>query len=51
MSPRPSQPPPSWAQDTLSSYFEELRGNHFATFVGKPAQVADLAALECSRYC
>ncbi len=38
-------PPPGWAQDTLSSYMEEFRGNQWATFHNK-REVADLIALD-----
>jgi hypothetical protein len=43
---RNTQPPPGWAQDTLSAYLEEIRGNQFATFHNKPQPVRDLIALD-----
>jgi hypothetical protein len=46
MSSRPSTPPPGWAQDTLSSYLEEFRGNQWATFHNKSQAMADLIALD-----
>lgn len=45
MSPH-TPPPPGWAQDTLSSYLEEYRGNQWATFDNKQRQVSDLIALD-----
>jgi len=38
--------PESWGDDSLTAYIEEFRGNQFATFVGKPAEVADLITLD-----
>jgi hypothetical protein len=38
--------PDGWGDDSLTGYLEEYRGNQFATFVGKPAEVADLIALD-----
>lgn len=38
--------PEGWGDDSLTAYLEEYRGNQFATFVGKPREVADLIALD-----
>ncbi|PDT81804.1 hypothetical protein [Sinorhizobium sp. BJ1] len=46
MSPHDKPPPPGWGADPLTAYLEEYRANQFATFVGKPAEVADLIALD-----
>lgn len=46
MSSRPTTPPPGWAQDTLSFYLEELRGNQWATFHNKRPEVRDLIAID-----
>lgn len=42
----PRTPPPGWAQDTLSSYLEDYRGNQWATFHNKRSEMADLIALD-----
>lgn len=46
MSSRPTTPPPGWAQDTLTSYLDEFRGNQWATFHNKRQEAADLIALD-----
>nr|CAD6612895.1 hypothetical protein RKHAN_02529 [Rhizobium sp. Khangiran2] len=38
--------PEGWGDDSLTAYLEEYRGNQFATFIGKPREVADLIALD-----
>ncbi|MEY9831086.1 hypothetical protein ABIA25_002901 [Sinorhizobium fredii] len=46
MSSRPTTPPPGWAQDTLSSYLEELHGNQWATFHNKRPKMRDIIAID-----
>ncbi len=38
--------PAGWGDDTLTSYLEDYRNNHFATFVGKQDEVGDLTAID-----
>ncbi len=46
MSSRPTTPPPGWAQDTLSTYLEEFRGNQWATFHNKRPDLRDFIAID-----
>ncbi|RVP48139.1 hypothetical protein [Sinorhizobium medicae] len=46
MSSRPKMPPPGWAQDTLSSYLEEWRGNQWATFHNKRPEMSDFIVID-----
>jgi hypothetical protein len=38
--------PGGWGDDSLTAYLEHFRNNQFATFVGKPAEVVDLIAID-----
>lgn len=46
MSSRPTTPPPGWAQDMLSAYLQEFRGNQWAAFHNKRPEMRDLIALD-----
>lgn len=46
MSSRPTTPPPGWAQDMLSAYLQEFRGNQWATFHNKRPEMRDFIALD-----